>query len=134
MNAHNVGSFLREGLKSLAGAHPNIGHVRGSGFMIGVEIVYNRESRKPAMSIAEKICYKMKEEYCIIMANGGTFMNVLVMTPPMCFSYTDALRVITTLGKILTQIENEGIDNMEEESTGSSYYSLHGSNSLEPER
>ncbi len=100
----------------------NIGDVRGKGLMIGVEIVLNRESRKPDPSMAEDICYRLKEKY-IIMANDGPDKNVLIMTPPMCFTYENAHRIIMALDKILKEIEPKIV-----ESSSSSNSNIMGQN------
>lgn len=45
----------------------------------------------------------------IIVANDGIYKNVLIFTPPMCFTCENAHRVVLALGKVLTEIE-QGID------------------------
>ncbi|CAL8141331.1 unnamed protein product [Orchesella dallaii] len=112
LNARTVGEFLREGIKALGQQHQNIGQVRGVGLMIGVEIVYGQQNRKPAREIAEKISYKMREHY-VIIANDGVHKNVLMITPPMCFTCENAHRVIVALDKVLQEVERAPLEEHE---------------------
>src|SRR5438094_1086571 len=45
-NAAEAGSYLGDGLRGLAAAHPSIGEVRGLGCFWGVELVKSRETRE----------------------------------------------------------------------------------------
>jgi 4-aminobutyrate aminotransferase-like enzyme len=45
--ARQRGAGVRERLRGIAERHPSIGDVRGRGFMIGVEFVHDRASRRP---------------------------------------------------------------------------------------
>lgn len=46
-NATEVGSYLGEGLAELGGRHPIIGNIQGSGLFWGMDLVRDRETRKP---------------------------------------------------------------------------------------
>ncbi|ODN01255.1 Ethanolamine-phosphate phospho-lyase [Orchesella cincta] len=116
MNARTVGEFLREGIRALGHQHQNIGQVRGTGLMIGVEIVHSQKSRKPAPRIADKICYKLLEHF-VIVANDGIHKNVLIITPPMCFTWENAHRVTVALDKVLQEIESITVDDDDDELT-----------------
>ena len=47
-NALQVGSLLLERLRALQAKHDVIGDVRGQGLMLGVEMVQDRGTKKPA--------------------------------------------------------------------------------------
>jgi len=104
-SAKSVGKMLTEGFINIKSNHPMIGDVRGQGLVVGVELVTDKESRKPATEAAELLTYKMKQEK-ILMANEGPNKNVIVLTPPMCFTCDNARRVIHTFSKILSEIES----------------------------
>ncbi|XP_077999080.1 5-phosphohydroxy-L-lysine phospho-lyase-like [Glandiceps talaboti] len=104
LNAHKVGEYLLVGLRKLMEAHFLIGHVRGMGLVIGVEIMADRHTRKPATELAEKIVYKMKEDH-ILISNIGPDKNVLKIEPPLCFTVDNATQLIDTLDMVLTEIE-----------------------------
>lgn len=104
-SAKSVGKCLMDGFQAIMPHHPMMGDVRGIGLMVGVEIVMDKESRKPAKEAAEILAYKMKENK-IIIANDGPEKNVMVMTPPMCFTLDNARRVVQVLDQALRDIEN----------------------------
>lgn len=54
------------------------------------------------------------------MANDGVHKNILIFTPPMCFTCENAHRVILALGKVLKEIE----DDIDETASSSSSISV----------
>jgi 4-aminobutyrate aminotransferase/(S)-3-amino-2-methylpropionate transaminase len=61
---------------------PVIGDVRGLGLMIGVELVQDQRTRKPAPEIADKVKAIMGGKGFLIGV-GGLFKNVLRLQPPL---------------------------------------------------
>lgn len=102
-SAASVGSFLLELLAKLQEKHEYIGDVRGSGLVVGIDVVWTRESRKPSQEIAEQIVHKMREEY-VILANEGNERNVLMLMPPMCFTQDNATSLVQRLDKVLCEL------------------------------
>ncbi|KAJ8647719.1 hypothetical protein MRB53_000742 [Persea americana] len=88
-NAHVVGSYLIDRLKSLQAKHEIIGDVRGRGLMIGVELVTDRELKTPAKAETMHVMDQMKE-MGVLIGKGGFFGNVFRITPPLCFNKEDA--------------------------------------------
>ncbi|XP_025102350.1 5-phosphohydroxy-L-lysine phospho-lyase-like isoform X4 [Pomacea canaliculata] len=105
-SARSVGKCLLDGFRSIMPSHPMMGEVRGMGLMVGVELVIDKESRKPASEAAEILAYRMKENK-IIIAYDGLEKNVMVMTPPMCFTCDNAHHVVQVFDQLLQEIENE---------------------------
>ncbi|RWR79006.1 alanine--glyoxylate aminotransferase 2 2, mitochondrial-like protein isoform X2 [Cinnamomum micranthum f. kanehirae] len=88
-NAHVVGSYLIDRLKSLQAKHEIIGDVRGRGLMIGVELVTDRQLKTPAKAETVHVMDQMKE-MGVLIGKGGFFGNVFRVTPPLCFNKEDA--------------------------------------------
>lgn len=88
-NAHIVGSYLIDRLKSLQEKHAIIGDVRGRGLMIGVELVTDREMKTPAKAETLHVMDQMKE-MGVLIGKGGFYGNVFRITPPLCFTKEDA--------------------------------------------
>lgn len=90
---------LRKGLKKISGLQ-HVGEVRQKGFMVGIELVKDKKTKKP-YDIKEKIgwkaCYKAREKGLIIRPLG----NVVVIMPP--------LNISTQELKKLLQITEESI-------------------------
>lgn len=49
-------------------------------------------------------------DHFIVVANDGPMKNILIFTPPLCFTCENAHRVIIALGKVLKEIEEEPPD------------------------
>ncbi len=88
-NASQVGAFLLDGLRELAGRHPSIGDVRGQGFYLGAEIVHDRETREPDAATLAAAIEAMRSAGLLLSADGPDH-NVLKFKPPMVFDRTDA--------------------------------------------
>ncbi|KAF0301186.1 Ethanolamine-phosphate phospho-lyase [Amphibalanus amphitrite] len=86
-----------------------IGDVRGEGLLIGVDIV-TVSDRKPDRQACQCVVYRLKEEERIIAASEGEHLNVLYITPPLCFSEENARSLVAALDRVLTYMEENGTD------------------------
>jgi adenosylmethionine-8-amino-7-oxononanoate aminotransferase len=87
-----LGERLRAELSELEG-YPNVGDIRNKGLLFGVELVEDRESKKPASKdMVEAAISSCKERGLIISKNGDTvagFNNVLTLAPPLSITEDD---------------------------------------------
>lgn len=88
-NAHVVGSYLKDRLTALKNKYEIIGDVRGRGFMLGVELVTDRQLKTPAKAETLHVLDQMKE-LGVLIGKGGIYSNVFRITPPLCFTKEDA--------------------------------------------
>ncbi|XP_075216556.1 ethanolamine-phosphate phospho-lyase isoform X2 [Lycorma delicatula] len=109
-NATRVGNHLLNLLRQLMSKHMLIGDVRGIGLFIGIELVTDKISKKPATKEAQYILKRMKEEL-ILLSSDGPYSNVLKLKPPMVFSIQNADLFAQILDEILTEIENGVLSN-----------------------
>ncbi|HEU4769329.1 MAG TPA: acetyl ornithine aminotransferase family protein [Pyrinomonadaceae bacterium] len=79
-NSADVGAYLKAGLEKLKQKHECIGDVRGMGMMIGVEIVEDKTSLKPAADLRDKIEVACFERGLIILGAGP---NAIRWSPPL---------------------------------------------------
>jgi 4-aminobutyrate aminotransferase-like enzyme len=84
-SVHEQGNRLKEGLLALAEEFPMIGEVRGRGLMLGIELVEDRISKKPAPGAVERVLEASKENLLLI-GRGGIYGNVLRIAPPLTIS------------------------------------------------
>ncbi|QQE76307.1 aspartate aminotransferase family protein [Brevibacillus composti] len=90
--AGRLGEELREKLAFLE-EHPNVGDIRSFGFLMGIEMVENRDTKEPAApDKLAKIIGACKKRGLIIGRNGDTvpgFNNVLTLSPPFSTTSED---------------------------------------------
>jgi 4-aminobutyrate aminotransferase-like enzyme len=87
--AQATGLRLISGFEDLAKRHSLIGHVRGQGLFLGIELVRDRASLEPATAEAGLIINHMRENG-VLVSTDGPFDNVLKIKPPMAFGATEA--------------------------------------------
>ncbi len=96
INAAEVGHYLRGRLLELQEKHPLIGEVRGMGLMQAIELVEDRQSKKPATAETLAVIEAARESG-ILVGRGGFFGNVLRITPPLNIAKSDVDQFITQL-------------------------------------
>lgn len=91
--------ILQDGLSRIS-QFPHVGDVRQRGFMAGIEIVKNKNTKEPfdiKDKISSKICDRAREKGLLIRPLG----NVIVLMPPLSISHQEL--------KSLTRITGEAI-------------------------
>ena len=105
INAAEIGAYLRGKLDEMKAKHPLIGDVRGMGLMQAIELVEDRETKKPAVE-ATLAVMEMARENRLLIGKGGTYGNCIRISPPLNISKSDvddfALRLDASL-KTVTQ-------------------------------
>lgn len=102
INAAEMGAYLRAGLEDLQQKHSIIGDVRGMGLMQALELVEDRESKKPAPAATVAVMEAARENR-ILIGKGGLHGNVVRITPPLNISRTDVNEFLRLLDASLTQ-------------------------------
>jgi 2,2-dialkylglycine decarboxylase (pyruvate) len=103
--ALQAGERLRRGLLELQQRHECIGDVRGRGLLLGVEIVADRASRKPAPEIGAAIsrrCFELGLSMNIVQlpAMGGVFR----IAPPLTVTDAELDLGIDMLDRAITDV------------------------------
>ncbi|XP_038222834.1 alanine--glyoxylate aminotransferase 2-like [Zerene cesonia] len=104
--AHRVGNHLLARCQELKHKHYTVGDVRGRGLFVGVELVTDRETRTPATAEAKHVVNRMREEK-ILISRDGPDSNVLKFKPPMVFTTQDADRLVDTLDRVLSELDEQ---------------------------
>ena len=104
-NATKVGDYLLNSLEKFKEDYELIGDVRGAGLFIGVELVDDRRTKKPA-SLAAGWAVRRFRDKGIIMSTEGKYDNVLKFKPPMTFNMKDAKIWLETFQSIMEECVN----------------------------
>jgi len=86
--ALELGTRLRDGLRSLMDAHALIGDVRGVGLFLGIELVRDRTTLEPAAAEATELVNRMAKRG-ILLSTDGPLHNVIKIKPPMVLTADD---------------------------------------------
>jgi 4-aminobutyrate aminotransferase len=96
-NAADQGAYLMERLRALQKKYPDlIGQVRGAGLMIGIELVLDRQSRKPATEFANRLLDTAFRNGLLLLTCG---VSTLRLMPPLMIDRTitdEALQLLET--------------------------------------
>ena len=82
-NAAKMGEHFQAALRDLASRHEVVGQVRGKGLMIGMELVTDRASRRPARELCDKLVTRAYHNGLMLLSCGQStlrFMPPLVVT------------------------------------------------------
>jgi taurine--2-oxoglutarate transaminase len=86
-NASNMGTVLGNRLNELKEEHDSIGDVRGKGLFWGVELVKNKETKKPFVTRREKFLPNMLKKVSAAALVEGVYIvnviNTLIVAPPL---------------------------------------------------
>ena len=82
--AREQGEYLLGRLRELQAAHEQIGDVRGRGLLVGLELVENRESRRPADALGAAVTAEcLRRGLSMNIVRAGSSANCFRMAPPL---------------------------------------------------
>lgn len=100
--AERQGAKLTAGLRELQQQHECIGDVRGLGLLIGVEIVADRETKRPAAGIGSRLTAECRKRGLLIGGvHGDTRLqqNVVRLAPPLTVSDSELQQALEVLAE-----------------------------------
>jgi len=109
--ASRMGSFLMKRFKEMSEVHELIGDVRGSGMILGIELVKDRRTRIPATFETACLVYRAFE-LGLLITYVGAYSNVVEITPPLTMSIEDAEKGLEIFEKALDDVEKDRVDKM----------------------
>ena len=98
-----MGEHLQAGLARLAQRHALIGHVRGRGLTVGVELVRDPVSKEPARSETAKVAFRA-HQLGLIFYYVGMESNVLELTPPLTIAEEEIDEGLAILDRALEDV------------------------------
>ena len=95
-NARTVGAALKERLQALQERFEVIGDVRGSGLMVAIELVKDRNTREPDTETTARV-FEQTRRHGLVVSKSGPDRSVLRLVPPLCLSLDDVEEVADKL-------------------------------------
>ncbi|MEM7208576.1 MAG: aminotransferase class III-fold pyridoxal phosphate-dependent enzyme [Pseudomonadota bacterium] len=80
-----------------------IGDIRGYGLFLGIELVEDHETLKPATATANAIINRMRDK-SVLLSTDGPHDNVLKFKPPMSFGESESAMLIDTLRQTMAEL------------------------------
>jgi 4-aminobutyrate aminotransferase-like enzyme len=104
INAAEVGAYLKDKLYELQAKHQLIGEVRGMGLLLAMELVEDRETKKPAVAQTAALMEATRENR-ILLGKGGFYGNCLRISPPLNISKADVDEFTQQLDRSFAKVE-----------------------------
>lgn len=101
--ALETGEYLKQRLREMQARHALIGDVRGEGLFLGIELVRDRETLKPATEEAGQVVNLLRER-SVLLSTDGPYENVLKLKPPMVFGRKEADLLCDRLEAVLAAV------------------------------
>ena len=98
--------WVREELLALKSRHALIGDIRGIGFLWGIELVRDRETKEKATVEAERVLYACLREGLSFKVSQG---NVLQLSPPLIITREQWREAIAIIDQALTEVAARGL-------------------------
>jgi 4-aminobutyrate aminotransferase-like enzyme/Ser/Thr protein kinase RdoA (MazF antagonist) len=102
-NAASVGGYLREQLESVAARHECLGRVRGTGLLLGLEVLERDGS--PSKLRNKRIVNALASEARILIGYEGPYASILKLRPPMPFGREHADLLARAIDEAATAVD-----------------------------
>ncbi|HLA81244.1 MAG TPA: 4-aminobutyrate--2-oxoglutarate transaminase [Thermoleophilia bacterium] len=103
--ANVIGNRIKDRLTALENQYPMIGDVRGLGAMVAMELVEDRETKKPAGEFARRLRLKLYENG-VVNVGAGTYHNVLRILVPLTIEDATLSRGLDILEETFAQVSD----------------------------
>jgi 2,2-dialkylglycine decarboxylase (pyruvate) len=104
--AQQRGDYLMAGLRELQNRHEHIGDVRGKGLLVGIELVEDRTTKKPADALGVAVgdeCLRRGLSMNIVRSTGG-MLNCFRMAPPLSITESEIDTALEIIDDALTAV------------------------------
>lgn len=106
-NAARVGRYIQQQVHSMVDRHPSIGHVRGKGLMVGVELVKDRVTKEPAKRLIDDLLQAAFERGLLLLPCG---ISTVRFMPPLNVSQDTAEEGLLLFDQALTAAEERSLN------------------------
>ncbi len=105
-NSASMGEYFLERLNELKERHKSIGDVRGTGLLLGLELVSDRETKAPfdeSLQVSKRLTEKMSDQGIILRFSGDR----VTLGPPLCITTDDIDEIVDALDTAIGALESE---------------------------
>jgi 4-aminobutyrate aminotransferase-like enzyme/Ser/Thr protein kinase RdoA (MazF antagonist) len=102
-NAAGTGGYLRDQLESVAAAHECLGAVRGTGLLLGLEVLERDGTASKRRN--KRIVNALASEFRILIGYEGPHASILKLRPPMPFRREHADRLVQAIDAAASAID-----------------------------
>ncbi|XP_053557175.1 alanine--glyoxylate aminotransferase 2, mitochondrial [Bombina bombina] len=102
-NCKVVGTHMLLEFAKLRDMFDIVGDVRGKGLMIGIEMVTDKESRRPLPTEEMNRIWEDCREMGVLLGKGGLYSQTFRIKPPMCITKEDVDFGVAVFKKALTK-------------------------------
>lgn len=102
--ATQLGELMGQRFTEMAERYPLIGHVRGLGAMMGIELVRDRRTREPASEATLAVIERAAQEG-VLLLRAGLYGNVIRILAPLMIAETDLMRALDILDGALATVQ-----------------------------
>ena len=110
-NAAKMGKVMGKRLEELKDAHKSIGDVRGKGLFWGVELVKNRETKKPFAERKDKFKPTMLKKISAELMKKGVYLvnviNTFLVAPPLIVTEQEINDAVDVFDEALKMADKE---------------------------
>ncbi len=103
-NSAEVGDHILTRLREMSEEHELIGDVRGKGLFIGIELVKDRISKKPAVDEAGRVM-RAAFDRGLLVGRKGVYKQVISLYPPLILSKEESNKALEILEEAITEAE-----------------------------
>lgn len=101
-NTVEMGEYIMDALYEIAPRHPSIGELRGKGLMIGIDLVKDPQTRKPAKALRDDVVERAYEQGLLLLGCG---QGALRFMPPLNIDKATADEALQLFDKTLGEAE-----------------------------
>ena len=106
-NAARMGRYMQERVRDMVDRHPSIGHVRGKGLMVGVELVKDQVTKEPAKHLVDDLLQAAFERGLLLLPCG---VSTIRFMPPLNISQELVEEGLHIFDQALTVAEEASLD------------------------
>ncbi len=101
--ARELGAFALDRLREIKSRHELVGDVRGIGLLLGVELVSDRRTRRPAPEATEAVMYASLSRGLNFKTTMG---NIINLSPPLTIEREELDLALTILDEAISEVED----------------------------